>query len=153
MNKFSLFEIIDAMYEVCSDSGSTYTKYDTSMSQFLKIDDKSKKDNFFIINRRMAIKYPIQAAKLATYGVNPIYGVDSWYLITSRHKKNSKPPWHFTKIEKSATKKISINESVKEYYKKLNNITERQFQEALKFEPAKMARYLKDLQKYLKTLS
>ena len=42
-----------------------------------QLTDKDKQRNFFIVNRRLAINYPLQAFKMATNGVNPIYlGID-----------------------------------------------------------------------------
>lgn len=147
------FEVIDAMFEI-APVGS-YGVYDKTHSQYEKVTDKEKQRNFFIINRRLAIKFPIQALKLSFNGINPIYAIDSWYQITSKiaSKEMKKPKWLWLKINKEKEeKKFKISEEVKEFYINDNQISDKEFYTALKFNQSEMLTELKKIEKHLELI-
>lgn len=148
------FQVIDALFEIDSSKGR-FGEYDPNHAQFKKITDKEKQRNFFIINRRLAIKYPIQAFKLSFNGINPIHAINSWYSITKKLavKYKRKPQWLWLKLSKIKKENaFKITERAKEFYIKENQITERDFYLALKFSPTELQDYLKQIENYLKTL-
>lgn len=149
------FQVIDALFEIDKER-STWGIFDKAEKQFAKLSDKDKQRNFFVVNRRLAIKYPLQAFKLSQNGVNPIYAIDSWYMITLPIARKVKriPKWIYLKLEKGkAQKKLSIKEEAKDYYIKLNQISEKDFEMALKFKPTEVRDYLKLIEKQLKIIS
>ncbi len=112
---------------------------------------KEKDRNFFMINRRMSIKYPVQAFKLAFNNINKEYAIDCWYMITKRFN-GVKPGWMYTKTEKEKIQKIKYSDLAKNFYMKTNEIDEKTFQKALEFEPKKMQDILIKLDKQLKLI-
>jgi hypothetical protein len=148
------FQVIDALFEIDPTKGR-YGEYDHTHSQYKKVSDKEKQRNFFIVNRRLAIKYPVQACRLSFNGINPMYAVDCWYAITKKlavaHKR--KPQWLWLKLAKAKKEKeLKITNRAKEFYMDANGISEKEFNLALKYEPIKMQDYLKQVENYLKQL-
>ena len=148
------FQVIDALFEM-DKTKNRWGTYDKTKKQYKTITDKDKQRNFFVINRRLAIRYPLQAFKLSLSGVNPIYAVDSWYMITSKiaEKIKKMPSWLWLKTVKSKKEKsLKISQIAKDFYIKLNQISEKDFETALKYEPDKMMDYLRIIEKQLKIL-
>jgi len=97
--------------------------------------DKSK--NSFMTNRFMGIKFPMQANMFNTLKVDPVGQAEAWRLVSS--KFNRVPGFIYTKVKKSAKQKAkewSPNPKAKEMYMKFNEIGEREYREALQFNPS-----------------
>lgn len=112
--------------------------------------DKTK--NAFMLNRFMSIRYPIQANLFNSLGTNSVGAADSWRRVTVQFKRT--PGWIFTKVKKS-TKKTKddytpSDESVA-LFMKLNEIGRREFAECLKYNREETVKYLKILEKELKS--
>lgn len=91
-----LFDIIGVMFE--------------DHSAWVKVTNYDKKKNFFMINRILSIKYPLQANMLQHLKVNQVAVIDFWfYFISSQY--NRKPSWLYTKAskKKDSTKKSKKN--------------------------------------------
>ena len=146
------FEVIDALYEMISIS-FTNKKFDKTESQFKTITDKDKQRNFFMVNRRLAINYPLQAFKLSQININPIFAINCWYMITLREARKNKtyPKWLWLKTEKEKKQTIiKYSNEAKDYYIKLNMISETDFDLAIKYKPKEMKEYLDKIDKQIK---
>ncbi len=108
--------------------------------------DKSK--NVFMTNRFMSIKWPIQANLFNKLKTDPIGTNESWRLITS--KFNRVPGFIYTKV-RSAPKKSEWTPDPKyvEVYMKLNEIGEREFKEALQYNPSQVKIAIDKIQKQM----
>ena len=133
------FQVLDIMF--------------STQEQFDKLTKKDKERNFFIINRRIAINFPLQAFKLALNGINQEYAVDCLYMITKRYN-GCKPAWMYLKTAKEKEKvKLKFSDEAKNFYLKMNEIDEKVFQKAIEFEPKKMQEILTKIDKQIKILS
>jgi hypothetical protein len=133
-----LFEMTKAMFE----SPGTYSGASKG----------DKRKNFFMIQRRMAIQYPILANMLQRNKINQEAAVDLWqrYLRLNQHYTKT-PFWMYTegvkKAQEKKEKKINIsNETVQEYCKFYQQ-DPKQIRDAIKFYPAEMAKELKEFEK------
>ena len=111
-----------------------------------------KRKNFFMIQRRMAIQYPVLANMLQRNRINQEAAVDVWQRYLRIIEKYTKTPfWMFQtgtkKAEEKKEKKINIsNETVQEYCKFYQQ-DPKQIRDAIKFYPAEMAKELKEFEK------
>lgn len=102
-------------------------------SELSKLD---KIKNFFMLNRRFAIQYPMQAQVLNHLNINQPEAIDIWQRFISS-KYNKQPHWLFTKgikatkKEKESKMKISHNTIVK--YAQQYNLDTKQVYDALNF--------------------
>ena len=137
----TFFQVLDAMF-------STENAYNS-------LTKKDKERNFYMVNRRMAINFPLQAFKLSMMETNPEYAVDCLRMISSRYG-GKKPGWLYLKTEKEKnikTTKIKYSEEAKDFYIKMNEIDDKTFKKAVDFEPKKMQDILSKIDKQIKILS
>ena len=139
----SPFDVLDIMFSGNESLYKTVTK-------------KDKERNFFIINRRLSIGYPIQAFKLSAIGIDSESAIDCWWQITKKWN-GRKPRWYFLKTDKEKKElksvEIKYTDRAKEYYINSNNITVKDFELAIKFEPLKMKKFLDRIETHLKQIS
>lgn len=136
-----LFELTKAMFE----SPATYadaTKGD-------------KRKNFFMIQRRMAINFPIQANLLQHIRINMEASVDWWQRFLRKQYQKT-PYWMFQKgvkfHQEKEEKKVKIaTETISEYCRFYQK-DPKQIKEAIKFYPEKMQEEMKEFEKMLKEL-
>ena len=110
--------------------------------------DKSK--NSFMTNRFMSIKFPIQANMFNTLKIDPVGQAESWRLISS--KFNRVPGFIYTKIKKSPKQKAkewNPNPAALELYMKFNEIGDREYREALKYNPSEIQASIDKLEKQM----
>lgn len=108
--------------------------------------DKSKND--FMTRRFMAIKYPAQAQLFNKMKTDPIGQAESWRLIGS--KFNRVPAFIYTKTKKSTKNKTWEPDSlVVAEYMKINQIGDREFREALQFNPKAVRETIEKLEKQM----
>jgi len=113
-----------------------------------------KTNNFFMIQRRMAIVYPRIANALNKNGIEGSIAVDYWFQLIS--KKFSKVPSEKKKLNvvlytKSAKKKDAPKKTVRytptedviQLYLNINKCGMREYNEALKFNETELLTYLK----------
>lgn len=109
--------------------------------------DKIKND--FMTRRFMAIKFPVQANLFNTLKTDPVGQSESWRMITS--KFNRVPGWIYTKTKKESTKTDTWkpNPEAVSRYLKINEIGEREYLEALKYNPTEVKNAIKTLEKHI----
>jgi hypothetical protein len=115
----------------------------------LKQYDKAK--NRFMVNRFMAINYPVMANKLNKTGTVAANVIDSWYMIAQRYTRV--PGWIYTKLDKQ-TKVNNVvydpdPEALKIYLNKYQ-IGQRDFKLALKFKPDEVMKEIEYIEKQIK---
>lgn len=117
----------------------------------LKDTDKSK--NFFMLNRFMAIQFPVQASYLCHYKINPVSVSDYWHRSLSS-RFTSTPKWIYAKTVKKKDQEKSLDlpssEIVKWYCEK-NEMSRKDFDWHVKFFGEKFTKELRDLEKILKS--
>ena len=102
-----------------------------------KLSNYDKSKNSFMTNRFMSIKFPVQANLFNTLKIDPVGQAEAWRLVSS--KFNRVPGFIYTKVKKSPKQKAkewNPNPKAKELYMKLNEIGEREYREALKYNPS-----------------
>ena len=71
----------------------------TKPKEYNEVKNNDKAKNHFMINRFMAINWPVQAQLLNRNGINGIGVIDTWQFLTSRFKRV--PGWIYTKTKKT----------------------------------------------------
>jgi len=119
-----------------------------SDAEWNKLTSYDKSKNVFMTNRFMSIKWPIQANLFNKLKTDPIGTNESWRLITS--KFNRVPGFIYTKV-RSAPKNSEWKPDPKyvEVYMKLNEIGEREFKEALQYNPSQVKIAIDKIQKQM----
>jgi hypothetical protein len=136
--------------------------YDGSLFSFIKIFftesetydnlkqyDKGK--NRFMLNRFMAINFPQMANRFNLNGTNAANVVDSWHIVAQRYTRV--PGWIYTKVDKQ-TKVNNIKYdpdpvALKIYLNKYQ-ISQRDFKDALRFNPDEVMDEIKRIEKQIK---
>ena len=104
-----------------------------------------------MVNRFMAIQYPVIANRLNKIGTAAANVVDSWHIIASRYTRV--PMWIYTKLNKQ-TKVNNVSydpdpEALKIYLNKYQ-ISSRDFKLALKFKPESIIKEIEYIEKQIK---
>lgn len=82
-------------------------------NSYNKLSNKEKDDNYFIINRRLSINYPIQSAYLSQYGICKYAVVDFWRNFITKY--NSKPPYWLYITKNNIKNKIVKNKNLNNF--------------------------------------
>ncbi len=115
-----------------------------------KVSNYDKSKNSFMTNRFMSIKFPIQANLFNTLKIDPVGQAEAWRLVSS--KFNRVPGFIYTKVKKSAKQKAKVwnpNPKALELYMKFNEIGEREYKEALKYNPSLVQSSIDTLEKQM----
>jgi hypothetical protein len=117
----------------------------------LKDTDKSR--NFFMLNRFMAIKHPIQANMLSHYKIDPVSVSNYWHrTMSSLH--GASPKWIYAKTKKKndEAKKLDLpsSEMIRWYCEK-NEMSRNDFDQNVKFFGDTFIEEIKSLEKLLKS--
>lgn len=115
-----------------------------------KVSNYDKSKNSFMSNRFMSIKFPIQANLFNTLKIDPVGQAEAWRLVSS--KFNRVPGFIYTKVKKSAKQKAkewSPSPKALELYMKYNEIGEREFKEALKYNQSLIQASIDTLEKQI----
>lgn len=104
--------------------------------EWYKITNQDKRGNFFMINRFMAIKYPVEANQFNHIKITPDKSIDVWQSLMSR-VYSKVPGWIFTKTKAVAVdkKKVSTyepSEEVIKFYLERNKASMRDYNDAKK---------------------
>lgn len=107
--------------------------------------DKSR--NFFMINRIMAIQFPVQANQFNKLKVIPVPVVNWWHdTLSSRF---SRPPvWLYTKTNKkesAKTEETKVSEAVENFIRDKYRVSKRDLQSIKDFYPEKYALWVADI--------
>ena len=115
---------------------------------FENLKDYDKKKNAFMLNRFMSINFPTQAHLFNRLNVNPVGVADSWRKAGIRYKKT--PGWVFTKTKKkSKESEYSPPEEALTLFLKVNEIGMREYKDAMIYDPEKVVKDLKSIQKQI----
>lgn len=132
-----------------------YTKlvFSKNEKDWENIKDVDKARNFFMLNRFMSIKYPVQANYLSHYKVDAVSVSDYWHR-TMKTLYSSPPGWMYAKTKKKADveKKMDLpsNEMIRWYCEK-NELSRKDFDAIVKFNGDKFLTEVKSLEKTLKS--
>lgn len=113
--------------------------------------DKSR--NFFMLNRFMSIKYPVQSNVLSHYRINPEAVSDYWHRTMSS-LYGSTPKWIYAKTKKKndEAKKLDIpSPEMIRWYCERNEMSRKDFNEHIKFFGENFLSELKSMEKVLKS--
>lgn len=116
---------------------------------WVKINNRDKARNFFMINRTCSIQFPIQANMFNNIKIHPESVVDWWKSFLS-HKYKTQPSWVWTKtIKKEEKRKTEYKEEIINFIKEKYEISDREIQELQDFFPKKFHSFYKDIEKLL----
>lgn len=117
-------------------------------AQWDKLTNYDKSKNDFMTRRFMSIKFPIQANIFNQLKTDPVGQAESWRLIGS--KFNRVPSFIYTKTKKTQKNKTwEPDPAAKAEYLKINQIGNREFQEALLFNPDEVRKSIEILEKQM----
>ena len=121
--------------------------------KYKEISRGDKQKNYFMLNRRFAIQFPMQANVLQSLKINQSAVVDFWQVFLRRQYKYV-PKWMYTKGVKKAAevkeKRLTVsNELIKEYCKYMK-VDPKSVRDALEFFPTQMVAELKEFEIILK---
>lgn len=137
-----LFEILNALF--------VNKEYIESLT------NETMNQNLFMVNRRLAIYYPLQAQHFNCNKVNPTDVIKYWSTFLYNPKLKKPPYWIYTsganksKIEKENKQQIS-NTIIKEFCKHYN-LSQKDVNAALYFFNEDMTAELKDFESFFKLL-
>jgi|GEM_PF-2040999 len=119
--------------------------------KYKTINSGDKRKNFFIVQRRFAIKYPLQCQSLQHIRINDVAVIDFWQNFIIK-QYNKVPYWMYTKgVKKSNEKRekeLNIKDSIIKEFSVYYNYDIKSVKEALKVYPNEMKKELNDFQKY-----
>jgi hypothetical protein len=118
-----------------------------------EIKDIDKSRNFFMLNRFMSIKFPVQAAALSHYKIDAPGVSDYWHRTMSNLFKST-PNWVYAKTKKKneESKKIDLpsDEMIKWFCEK-NEMSRAEFYQNVNFFGDAFLKEIKSLEKILKS--
>ena len=135
-----LFKFVDCLFDV---------------NQYKNVTNQDKKSNFFMVQRFMSIKFPLEADFLNVIGINEIHVMDHWHRVLTK-KYHSKPGWIYTKSQKKEKIKNKIDSIDKEtisIYLKLKKMDRRDFDFKLLINQDDLVEELKKLEVSIKNNS
>ena len=111
-----------------------------------------KRKQFFMVNRRFAIQFPMQANALQHLKINQAGVVDFWQHFMQR-TYNRTPGWMYTKGVKKAKldkeKKNNVSEKLIDEYARRMKLDRKSIYDALEFYPDLMVKELKQFEKVI----
>ena len=126
-------------------------KHIINNKDYSNIDKNEKKKHRFMVNRLMAIQFPLAAQKLNIKGYDDKV-VDSWGIVLK--KFNNMPNWLFIKTKKDAENKKKrelpdIDENIINKYLECYKIARKDLVESYKLYPKELEKDLKDFSKQI----
>lgn len=134
-----LFDFIDALF---------------SKKRFADVPDSEKKKYFFMTQRFMSIKFPVQANTFNIVGINQVQAINFWHNTLTR-RFTRKPSFLFTKTEKKKKKdkeeKIhDIKKGIIVMYRNAHQMSPTDFNFMAEIYPDELYKSLKKLETMLK---
>lgn len=125
----------------------------TNNNDYAAITPGEKRKHYFLLQRRFAIQFPMQANALQHLKVNQSAVMDFWHTFLTKQYKYM-PSWIYTKgVKKSVEvkeKKLTVsNDLIKEYCKHVK-CDPKSVRDALEFYPNDMIAELKQFELILK---
>ena len=118
----------------------------------LKAYDKTR--NKFMLQRFMSIRYPEAANAFNINKINSLGVIDSWHKVAIQFKRV--PTWIYTRVRKK--KKIKESkvfeplETTIKYYMEKNEIGDREYKEALKFNKKEILNELNNIENQMNVI-
>lgn len=112
--------------------------------------DNDKARHSFMLNRFMAIQYPVNASSFNKLGIYSASIVDCWNIVAQRFKYV--PKWMYTSVskkKKEEARKFDPSDEVLNKYLEINNIGFREYKEALKFNFNEVVKDIEYLEKQM----
>lgn len=117
-------------------------------SDWDKVSNYDKSRNSFMTNRFMGIKFPIQANLFNALKTDPVGQAEAWRMVAS--KFNKVPGFIYTQVKKRPTEKEWVpNPTAVSLYMKLNEIGDREFKEAMKYNQSDIKAAVTSLEKQM----
>jgi hypothetical protein len=122
--------------------------FSNKASEWKSVGRNDKTRNFFMINRIMAINFPVQANQFNKLKVIPAPVVD-WWRDTLHTRFTRTPQWIFTKTKKSDSSSKDENkknyELAEDFIRSKYNVSKKDLQTLKKFYPAKYETWINDV--------
>lgn len=134
-----LFDFINAMFD---------------RNQYATIPDSIKRKHFFMVQRFMSIKFPVEADNLNRLGINQIAVMNFWHMILTK-RFSRVPGWMYVKSKKSKNsgEKDKIDKfkpDLIKFYIKGKKMDRRDFLFCKELFPDQLYEELKNLEKIVK---
>jgi hypothetical protein len=110
-----------------------------------------KTRNFFMINRIMAIQFPLQAQQFNKLKVSPSYVVD-WWRNTLNVRFSKVPNWIYTKTNKKEKSKKAfseVNQETEDFVRLKFQLSKRDLLYLKSFYPDRYVKWTEDLSEQL----
>ena len=133
-----LFDFIKVMY--------------TNPTEFKKLSLHERGKHYFMINRFMSIKFPLQAYYMSHLKIHPGQAVTFWHEFV-QGKFSKVPGWMYTKLNKKKVEKTlgaDVSEEVLNYYCQKNQCSRKVLQEAIQMIGEPMIAELKQIENLIK---
>ena len=116
-------------------------------TEFKKISMHERGKHFFMCNRFMAIKFPIQASYMNNIKIHPGQAVTYWQETVGKMYTKT-PGWMYTKVSKKKADKsgINVSEAAMNYYCQKKQISRKVLDEAINFVGDPIIKELKDIE-------
>jgi hypothetical protein len=126
----------------------------TNPTEYKEISKGDKQKHFFLLQRRFAINFPMQANVLQSLKINQFAVIDHWHVFLRKYYKTI-PGWMYTKGVKKAQevkekKNDNVSKSLIDEYCKFMKIDHKLVEDALQFYNEDMIKELKSFESILK---
>ena len=115
-------------------------------SKYKFVSDEEKETNFFMLNRKYAIKFLKQSQFFNNKNINRASAMDVWYQIFYKTTNGTPQWWWKTKVD-AKPKSEFINTDIK-LVKSHYDITDSDIKFLIKFQPEKLKEDIKRLKKF-----
>lgn len=133
-----LFDIINALF--------------TNRDYIYNLTAETAKQSLFMVLRRLAIKYPCEANTFNKSKVDALGTLK--YLADTYYETGRVPKWMYTNGSAKSTKTVKdIQPSEIKQYKNHYNISEKEFQELMRFFPTETINEIKEITNLYKKLN
>lgn len=132
-----------------------YTKlmFTANEKQWQEVKSPDKNRNFFMMNRFLSIKYPMQVSVLSHFRINSAAVADYWHS-TLKKLYSSQPNWIYAKTKKKAVedkKKNLPSEAMVKWYCSKHEMSRSEYEDSIKFFGDDFLGEIRDLEKILKS--
>lgn len=125
----------------------------TNPLEYSSISSGEKRKYYFILNRRFAVNFPLQANALQHIKINQNVVIDFWQSFL-RSKYTFVPHWVYVKgtkkIQESKEKESKLSQETIKEYCKYNKISQNTLKDSLYFFKDETIKELKEFDKILK---
>ena len=130
----------------------TKTLFSKNQKKWEEVPSRIKFKHYWMLNRFMSIKYPVQASHLSHFKINPEYASDFWHRMMSS-LFSSPPGWMYAKTKKKDEKEKKLEYPTKEmiiWYCNKNEMSRKDFENNVKFFGDAFLSEIKKTEKILK---